>query len=40
VIQEKARSLGSNREVPLLAFDGFAQQATSQPLKCIWREFE
>jgi branched-chain amino acid transport system substrate-binding protein len=28
VIQEKTRSLGSNRDVLLFAFDGFAQQAT------------
>jgi branched-chain amino acid transport system substrate-binding protein len=28
VIQEKVSSLGSNEDVPLLAFDGFAQQAT------------
>ena len=28
VIREKARTLGSNEDVPLFAFDGFAQQAT------------
>jgi branched-chain amino acid transport system substrate-binding protein len=28
VIQEKARSMGSNEKAPLLAFDGMAQQAT------------